>query len=80
MKAKQLSPKQIQTELSKIGFNEYDVFLRVGGVSLMQVKNTINGKSNNQSILMRLEELGVKHGRTFKQGLSKENRSVGKRN
>lgn len=80
MKTKQLSPKQIQTELSKIGFNEYDVFLRVGGVSLMQVKNTIKGKSNNQSILMRLEELGVKHGRTLKHGLSKENRSVGKRN
>ncbi|MCW7467540.1 hypothetical protein ND864_17605 [Leptospira levettii] len=65
MKTKQMSPKQIQTELSRIGFSEYDVFLRVGGVSLMQVKNTINGKSNNPSILMRLEELGVKHGRNF---------------
>lgn len=85
MKTKQMSPKQIQTELSRIGFNEYDVFLRVGGVSLSQVKNTIKGKSNNPSILMRLEELGVNHGRkfevkparTYKHGLSKEKRRVG---
>lgn len=65
MKTKQLSPKQIQAELTKIGFSEYDVFLRVGGVSLSQVKNTIKGKSNNSAILMRLDELGVKHGRRF---------------